>query len=177
MKISIIGNASSGKSTLAAKTSERLGVPWIHLDRYWFEGGGHEAERWKDPAERIRINDEMMRRFDADTAGGSWVSDGWYSRLQQGITDRADMLVFLDIPLSRRLWNHARRMFRSDRHQELTLRDELKFFAEIVRRASSHDPKMRAFVEKNKSKAIVIKSYAEADRWLRTVSIDFSTHT
>lgn len=169
MKISIIGNTSSGKSTLASKASERLGIPWIHLDRYWFEGGGLDMERWKDQAERVRINAEMMRRFDADTAGGSWVSDGWYSRLQQEITDRADIVVFLDISFMRRLLNHALRMLKGGRHKELTRWDDLKFFKEIVRRKFSHDPKIRAFVEKNRAKAVILRSYREADEWLASL--------
>ena len=48
MRISIIGHAASGKSTLAQKISEKLQIPHLHIDRLWFESGAHKFLRQND---------------------------------------------------------------------------------------------------------------------------------
>src|SRR3989344_5259852 len=162
MKISIIGNVGSGKTTLAKKISEKLNIPHIQLDRIWFEVGGLKTEnRHGEGKEYVRTT--IREKVDQLTLQPSWVSDGWYKRIQTMITERADMLIFLDIPIWRRMFNHFRRMFFSDRHPELGKWDDLKFFWEIIRRRFTHDPVMRKFLEQHKDKAIVLNNYKDIE--------------
>jgi adenylate kinase family enzyme len=41
-RISIIGHSGSGKTTLARHISETLNVPYLDIDRLWFEAQGHK---------------------------------------------------------------------------------------------------------------------------------------
>lgn len=56
MKIAIIGNAGSGKSTLSAKLRALLAIPLYHLDQYFWKPGWQEPDRHDD-----------MRWFAVDT--------------------------------------------------------------------------------------------------------------
>ncbi|HVM73546.1 MAG TPA: hypothetical protein VMU13_01545, partial [Candidatus Paceibacterota bacterium] len=90
----------------------------------------------------------------------------WYSRVQPLIGERADQIIFLDISLVRRLYNHLHRVFFSERHEELSFWDDLKFIYQIIRRTFAHGPKMREFVKENASKVKIFHTYKEIDEYL-----------
>jgi adenylate kinase family enzyme len=118
MRITIIGLSGSGKSTLARAISNKLSIPHIHLDRFWFEGGGKTGEHDTPDIERVRayVREKTLEAIAVD----SWVSDGFYSRVQPEIAEQADVVLFLDIPLWKRLLSHAKRMLQpATRHKEL----------------------------------------------------------
>lgn len=95
-----------------------------------------------------------------------WVSDGWYSKVQPLISAQADVIIFLDIPLGRRLLNHFQRMNKPGRHKELTRWDEIKFFYEVVKRTFTKGPQMRAFASEHKEKVRIFKNYGEVEAYL-----------
>jgi len=168
MKITIIGNCASGKSSLARKISEILNIPYLQLDDLWFGAGGH---KWKkgdvEGIEKIRsYTREHVEKFIRQE---SWVSDGWYKRVQLLITEKADQIIFLDIPLWKRLLNHLIRMFFSKRHKGLSKWDDFKFIFEIIHRTSTHGVDMKKFVDENKNKAIILRSHKAADRYLTSL--------
>ncbi|MFA6552474.1 MAG: hypothetical protein WCT19_03160 [Candidatus Paceibacterota bacterium] len=168
MRISIIGHSSSGKSTLARKISEKLNIPHIHIDRFWFESGGSKLKpNDKEGMERARayIKEKVVDFIKQD----SWVSDGWYSKVQPIISERADYIIFLDIPLYRRLFNHLQRIFKTERHKELTRWDEFKFFYEIIYRTFAKGPKMRRFVSEHSDKVKIFRNYKEIEKYLKTL--------
>ena len=170
MRISIIGLSGSGKTTLAKVISEKLSIPHIHLDRFWFEAGGLEADKNGSAEESERVRLHMSEKVLAELSADSWVSDGNYSRLQPEISSRADAIIFLDIPLWRRLLNHAKRMLKpSSRHKEVNIWDDLIFFPEIIRRTFLKGPKLRKFVDEYRDKVIILKSRNDIDRYLRTI--------
>jgi adenylate kinase family enzyme len=170
MRISIIGQSSSGKSTLAQKISEKLNIPHIHLDRFWFEAGGHKLIKPGETTEEsIKVRAYIKEKVEEVTQQDSWVSDGWYSREQPFIALRADQILFLDIPLYRRLWNHVHRVFVTERHPELSKWDEFKFLYEIIRRTPNRSTKMREIIEKNKGKSKILRNYKEIDEYLKQI--------
>lgn len=170
MRISIIGLSGSGKTTLAEIISKKLSIPHIHLDRFWFEAGGIEVDKNESAEEGERVRFCMREKVLKELSADSWVSDGFYSRLQPEISSRADVVLFLDIPLWRRLLNHAKRMLRrSDRHKEVNIWDDLVFFLEIVRRTFVKGPKLRKFVNEYRDKVIVLKSREDICRYLCTI--------
>lgn len=162
MKISIIGLSGSGKSTLAQKISGKFGIPHLHIDRLWFEAGGHKPSS-KGIEEKEKVKAYIREKTVELIQQGAWVSDGWYGYVQTLIAERADEIVFLDIPLHRRLVNHIWRIFFEERHTELTKWDDIKFVYQIVRRTFAHGPKMREFVRENLGKTKIFHSFKEVD--------------
>ncbi len=165
MRITIIGNCGSGKSTLARKISEEFSVPHIHLDRFWFEANGHTLRKNDiEGKEKVRayIREKVVDFIKQD----SWVSDGWYSRVQPIIAERADYVVFLDIALWRRLANHVHRVFFSERHPELRRWDDFKFISEIVRRTFTHGVQIQKFIQENPEKVVHLHSHQEANAFV-----------
>jgi adenylate kinase family enzyme len=88
VRIAVIGSTGSGKTTLAKTLAARLGVPFIELDALHFDPGWTALSQ-TDPA-------EFVRRVDAATAAGAWVSDGNYKLVRPLVWARATHLVWLD---------------------------------------------------------------------------------
>jgi adenylate kinase family enzyme len=87
-RIVVVGTSGSGKSTTAARLANALAVPHVELDRlYW-------QENWTGAP------DEIFRdRVAAAIASDAWVVDGNYTRVQDMILARAELVVWLDLPL------------------------------------------------------------------------------
>jgi adenylate kinase family enzyme len=97
-RVMIIGGSGSGKSTFAREIGLRTGLPVAHMDRLFWEPGWVEADKMV-----------FLRRVEDAVATESWVMDGNYSRTWPGRIDRADTLIFLDLPTWLRLWRVLRR--------------------------------------------------------------------
>ncbi|KND50419.1 MAG: DNA topology modulation protein [Parcubacteria bacterium C7867-007] len=168
MRVTILGLPGSGKSTLARKISEKLNIPYIHIDRFWLEaGGGHNSKTTPDPEKaHANVREKVLEAIQAE----SWVSDGVYRLVQPEIANRADAVVFLDIPLWERLLNHAARtIHRKSRHDEMTFWGDMSFFLEIVSRDLRKKGKIQSLVESYKSKAIILKSRKAIANYLGTL--------
>jgi adenylate kinase family enzyme len=115
----VVGNAGSGKSTVARALAARLGVPWVELDAIY-----HQAD-WQPLAAA-----EFRARVTAAIAADGWVVDGNYSSVRDLVWARADTVVWLDPPrrtvmrrivwrtlkrvaLGTRLWNDNRERWRN----------------------------------------------------------------
>ena len=84
-RVLVGGLTGSGKTTMARRLAEILGVPHVELDALFWEPGWTEV-----PLEEFRA------RVDAATAGDGWVVDGNYSRTYDITWPRADTAVWLD---------------------------------------------------------------------------------
>jgi len=169
MRITVIGLPGSGKSTVADMIAEKLSIPHIHIDHFWFEAGGRTGEYDTPNIEQVRAH--VRERVLEAIAAESWVSDGFYSRLQPDIASRADVVLFLDIPLWQRLLNHATRTLRRDkRHKEVSVWDDVTFFPEVVRRTFRTGPKLRSFVQQFKGKTVILHSRKEINKYVLTLS-------
>ncbi len=84
-RISIIGGAGSGKTTLANKLGAELNLPVCHID------GIQHLENWKmrDPEERDKI---ILEKINED----KWIMDGTYRMTLNERVKRADLTIFLD---------------------------------------------------------------------------------
>ena len=168
MRISILGLPGSGKSTLAGRISEKLHIPYIHIDRFWLEaGGGHNSRTTLDPEKaHANIRVKVLKAIQAE----SWVSDGVYRLIQPEIANRTDTLIFLDIPLWQRLFNHAvRTVHRKNRHDEMSFWGDISFFLEIVSRDLRKKDKILSLVKDHQSKTITLRNRHEIAKYLETL--------
>src|SRR5689334_18326894 len=93
-RVLVKGGSGSGKTTLARALSQRLGVPHVELDAL------HHGAHWQ-PASAEQLRRSLLAALD-DTSG--WVVDGNYdSKLGSLLLDRAELIVWLDLPLSTKL--------------------------------------------------------------------------
>ncbi len=88
-RVSVVGNAGSGKSRLAERVAQVLAVTYVELDAI------HHLADWTpiDP-------DVFVARIDEITSTDSWVIDGNYRTVvvDGPVWKRADTVVWLDVP-------------------------------------------------------------------------------
>lgn len=104
-RVIVIGCSGSGKSTLSQKLHRILQLPIIHLDRYYWQANWQatEQEAWDQKVTEFALTDR-------------WIIDGNYSRTLDIRIERADVIVFLDMPrwlcmyriVKRRIQYHGR---------------------------------------------------------------------
>jgi adenylate kinase family enzyme len=86
-RVSVVGCSGSGKSTLAHRLARQLAVPYVELDAVFHQPNWAELPR-----------DEFRSRIAEVVAGDGWVVDGNYSAANDLVWDRADTVVWLDLP-------------------------------------------------------------------------------
>jgi adenylate kinase family enzyme len=106
LKVVVIASASgNGKTTLGRRLAQRLRVPFIELDELV------HGPNWQETS-----NENLRARLEPLLAGDGWVADGAYQhKLGDFVLDRADTVVWLDLPLhiwlprlTRRTWRRLR---------------------------------------------------------------------
>ena len=98
MRIAVVGTSSgSGKTTLSRRLAALLGVPHVELDALYHGPGWVPADDFED-------------KVDTTIAAPGWVVDGnYFGRLGDRVISRADIVVWLDLPLRTCLSRLARR--------------------------------------------------------------------
>lgn len=87
-RVIVMGPPGSGKSTVARRLGDRLGLPVFHLDQAFWRPGWIEA-----PAEAFRAEVERLAALPA------WIIEGNYNGTAlEARLARADTLVYLDVP-------------------------------------------------------------------------------
>jgi adenylate kinase family enzyme len=108
-RVVILGPVGAGKSTLAAQIAERTELPIVHLDLLFWRSGWTPAPR-----------EEALRAVGEAVQGDRWILDGnflaerdngWDARF-----DRADTVIFLDLPRRTCLWRVVKRVVRERGH-------------------------------------------------------------
>lgn len=143
-RIMIIGGPGSGKSTLARALGAHYGLPVFHMDRevHWLPGWQERPKAEKTPlVERIVAQD-------------AWVFEGGHSETYALRAARADLLIWLDLPLALRLFRVFRRSLRDRGRTRVDLANNCperlrmlpEFTGFILRtRKRSHIKKQRVF--------------------------------
>lgn len=86
-RISVVGVSGSGKTTLARTLATRLEAPHLELDSWYHLSG------WEPLPQKV-----FQGRVERFCQQGHWVIDGNYSMVREIVWDRADTVVFLDLP-------------------------------------------------------------------------------
>lgn len=97
-RIMIVGQPGSGKSTLARALGEVTRLPVIHIDHIHWQAGW--IERSREEKTRLCLEAE---------AGSAWIFEGGHSITWPSRAARADLVIWLDIPLRIRAWRVLKR--------------------------------------------------------------------
>ena len=85
-RIAVVGCGGAGKTYAAQALAARHGLPVVHVDEIVFRGGALQAEaEWQA---------ELNVRADED----AWVIDAMKVSILEHRVDRADTVIFLDLP-------------------------------------------------------------------------------
>lgn len=90
----IIGCSGAGKSSLAFKVVNISGLRLIHMDKFYYEPNWQQVPKHK-----------VMQSVKAAIEPSGWVFDGNHSSSYKIRSDMSEMIVWLDIPRYRCLFN------------------------------------------------------------------------
>lgn len=86
----MVGTTGAGKTTMARRLSERLGIPFVELDAL------HWGPDWAEPEREV-----FRGKVAAALAGDAWVVDGNYSKVRDLVWTRVETVVWLDYSFPR----------------------------------------------------------------------------
>lgn len=92
-KIAIVGCAGSGKTTLAFALQKKLQLPLYHLDHYY----------WLPNWERVPL-EQFKAIHDSLCDKDSWIIEGSYVKFFSYRAQKADLIIFTDLPRYQCLW-------------------------------------------------------------------------
>jgi adenylate kinase family enzyme len=85
LRVLVAGTSGAGKTTLARTVAAMLGCPHVELDAL------HHGPDWTP-------RPEFAADVDRFTAGPAWATEYQYPAVRELLLDRADLLVWLDLP-------------------------------------------------------------------------------
>ena len=102
-RVVILGPGGAGKTELATAIAQRTGLPVVHLDVLFWRPG------WT-PAPPV----DAQRDLAAAIARERWILEGNFLSAVEDDTrfERADMVIFLDLPRATCLWRVLKRLVR-----------------------------------------------------------------
>jgi adenylate kinase family enzyme len=172
-RVSVVGSSGSGKTTFGAQLAARLGIPHIELDAIWWGANWTHLDA-----------ETFARRVDTATAADAWVCDGNFSAVRPIVLERADTVVWLDLPLRTCLARILRRTARRIRSGEQLWAGNRESWREVFvgRKAlfwwlvTQHRRKRRDYearfeaVDPGRLRVLRFRTSVDADRWLSSLS-------
>lgn len=165
-RIAVIGSPGAGKSTVARKLGEMLGLEVFHLDRLYWKPGWKSTPR----AEWVPLQDELVRR-------PAWIIDGNYGSTLEIRVAAADTVVFLDYPRLLCLWRALKRVVqyrhksRPDMGEGCDERVDGEFLRFIWGFPDRERPGVMAILDRYRAgkRLVHLRSPREAEAWLAEV--------
>jgi adenylate kinase family enzyme len=168
-RVIVAGTSGSGKTTVAALVAARLRVPHVEIDGL-FHGPG-----WV-PRPSFEAD---VRAF---TAGPGWVTEWQYTAVRDLLADRADLVIWLDLPRpvvmrqvirrTLRRWARREKLWNGNVEPPLwtifTNREHIVLWAWTTHRLNTE--RVTALAGHRPELPIVrLRSRAEVNRWLLTL--------
>jgi len=97
-RVMICGASGSGKSTLARQLGTLTGLPVQYMDHIHWQSG------WVE-----RTQEEKLALISVVEAQDRWIIEGGISARYAERLERADIIVWLDLPVGLRMWRVLRR--------------------------------------------------------------------
>lgn len=165
-KIAIIGSGGSGKSTLARKLGELLHIEVFHLDALFWNPGWVGTSK----QEQRVVQEELVEKE-------TWIFDGNYGGTMDIRLNKADTIIFLDIPRTvcayrvLKRWIQYRNKTRPDMGEGCEERISLEFLKWVWEYPKTKRPailkKMDSFSKEKK--VIILKSPKEVESFLHKI--------
>ena len=165
-RVVVAGTSGSGKSTVAARLSASLAVPYVEIDSLFHGPGWSERPSFVDDVHRF-------------TAQPAWVIEWQYDAVRPHLLASADLMVWLDLPravvMSQVVRRTLRRRFRREAlwngNHEPPLRTFFTDDEHIVRYAwrvhADSSRRVRAAIAARPDLVVVrLRSRAETQRWM-----------
>ena len=172
-RVNVLGVSGSGKSTTGRALAASLGVPYVELDEL------HHGPNWTEAsAEDLRAKVEPV------VAQPQWVIDGSYrAKLGTLVLERADTVVWLDLPIHVWLPRLARRtftrmltrekLFNGNREQLRNLCERPNIFGWAWRRHFEHRRELAGWVAQHPNARLVrLRSTEEVQAFLAAAARD-----
>ena len=162
-KIMLIGSGGAGKSTLARRLGERLGIEVVHLDKlHWLPG-------WTSPPKA-----EWRKTVESLIEKDAWVMDGNFNGTMELRMAACDTVIFLDFPRAVCVYRALKRIFRyynrtrPDMGEGCRERLDLEFLQWVWRFPRDDKPRIEARLQKlGQDKTIIrFRSPREVERFL-----------
>ena len=102
-RIAIFGRPGSGKSTFALKLSQKLNLPLIHLDRWFFNSN------WVK-----RDTEDFQKILQQFVDQENWIMDGNATRSLEARYAKAEIVLYFYYPFYLCLWRVFKRIFTKD---------------------------------------------------------------
>lgn len=167
-RILVLGPSGSGKSTFAKALADRLALPWICLDHYYWKPNWVETpeEEWREVVASLIAQDE-------------WVMDGNYSKTLEMRIRKADTAIFLDVPRRVSFWRVFKRriIHRGKVRAELAEGCKEKIDLDFLRWIWGYPTRTRPLVDRilddnSKDKTIVVlKGAKQAEEYLASLPV------
>jgi adenylate kinase family enzyme len=161
-KILVVGPGGAGKSVLARRLGERLGIEVVHLDKFYWRPGWVETPK-----------DVWLRTVEGLAGRDAWIMDGNYSGTLGVRFAACDAVVFLDMPRSLCLRRMLKRilMYRKADRPDMAEGCRERFSLEFARWIWSYPrrsrPKVVRILESDPRKKIIrLRSPEEVEKFL-----------
>lgn len=161
MRIHIIGNSCTGKSTFAAKLSKELGIAHHNLDDIYWK---RKFDIPREKKERIDLLEKLTRQKEwiTESAGTSWT--------QHAIT-RADIVVELRNARVRLVWRAFLRFLRRKKSGPKETLQNLRELITYIWRY--HNPKykhMQDYLKLDFKNKVVLRNQKQRENFIRMIA-------
>ena len=165
-RILIIGSGGAGKSTLAPRLGEKMGIEVVHLDKLFWNPG------WVPTAK-----DEWREIVRQAVEKDSWIMDGNFGGTLEMRVQACDTIIFLDMPRRICIYRILKRwvMYRTDTRPDMAAgceeRFDFEFFMWVWNYPKRSKPEKELVMERYaKEKTIIrLKSKREIERFLQEI--------